>query len=53
MKLPNQMTKPTESRTLNLLAAAQLEAAPADGDTQKLRRFTMTAYTGGAMQLEG
>ncbi|MCS7168072.1 MAG: hypothetical protein RMI91_11950 [Gemmatales bacterium] len=54
MKPPNQMIRPTEERTLNLLAAAvELEAAPADGDAQKLRRCTMTAYTGGAMPLAG
>ncbi|MDW8267188.1 MAG: hypothetical protein RMJ52_17845 [Gemmataceae bacterium] len=54
MKSPNQMTRPTETRTLILLAAAvELEAAPAKGDAPKLRRFTMTAYTGGAMQLAG
>jgi hypothetical protein len=54
MKKPNSKSKPLENRTLNLLAASvELEAAPADGEPQKLRRFTMTAYTGGAMQLAG
>jgi hypothetical protein len=44
---------PPESRAFNLLASAvQLEAAAGEG-TQQLRRFTMTAYTGGAMQLAG
>jgi phage major head subunit gpT-like protein len=36
-----------------LAAAVELEAAPAEGDAQALRRFTMTAYTGGAMPLAG
>lgn len=54
MKKPNSKNPPPENRTLNLLAASvNLEAAPAEGDAQKLRRFTMTAYTGGAMQLAG
>ncbi len=54
MTKPNVPSKPLESRTLNLLAASvELEAAPGDGEAQKLRRFTMTAYTGGAMQLAG
>jgi hypothetical protein len=54
MTKPNVLSKPLESRRLNLLAAAvELEAAPGEGDAQKLRRFTMTAYTGGAMQLAG
>jgi hypothetical protein len=42
-----------ESRAINLLASAvALDAAAGEG-TQQLRRFTMTAYTGGAMQLAG
>lgn len=54
MKKPNSKSKPPENRALNLLAASvELEAAPAEGNAQKLRRFTMTAYTGGAMQLAG
>jgi phage major head subunit gpT-like protein len=48
--------KPRDNR-LNLIATSvELEAA-AEGDAagaaQQLRRFTMTAYTGGAMQLAG
>lgn len=43
-----------EPRQFNLTAAAvQLEAAPAEGQPESLRRFTMTAYTGGPMQLSG
>jgi len=54
MKKPNSKSKPPENPTLNLFAASvELEAAPAEGEAQKLRRFTMTAYTGGAMQLAG
>ncbi len=54
MKKPNSKSKPPENQALNLLASSvELEAAPAEGDTQKLRRFSMTAYTGGAMQLAG
>ncbi|GIW55551.1 MAG: hypothetical protein KatS3mg082_1955 [Nitrospiraceae bacterium] len=54
MTKPNSKNKPPENRALSLLAASvELEAAPAEGDVQKLRRFTMTAYTGGAMQLAG
>lgn len=46
--------RPSHDGRLNLLAeAVTLEAAPSEGDAQKLRRFTMTAYTGGAMQLAG
>jgi len=46
--------RPSPDGRLNLLAeAVTLEAAPTEGDAQKLRRFTMTAYTGGAMQLAG
>jgi len=42
------------SGELNLLAAAvELEAASPDGAGNALRRFTMTAYTGGPMQLVG
>ena len=45
---------PLESRTLNLQATAVvLDAAAPEGQPQSLRRFTMTAYTGGAMQLAG
>jgi phage major head subunit gpT-like protein len=44
--------KPPDNR-LNLVASSvELEAA-GEGDAQQLRRFTMTAYTGGAMQLVG
>ncbi|MGQ0431816.1 MAG: phage major capsid protein [Microthrixaceae bacterium] len=54
MTKPNSKSKPPDNRSLNLLAASvELEAAPAEGEAQKLRRFTMTAYTGGAMQLAG
>ena len=54
MTKPNSKIGPPENRALNLLAASiELEAAPADGEAQRLRRFTMTAYTGGAMQLAG
>jgi hypothetical protein len=54
MSKANSKSKPLENRALNLLAASvELEAAPAEGDAQKLRRFTMAAYTGGAMQLAG
>lgn len=54
MKKPNSKSKPPENQVLNLLATSvELEAAPAEGDAQKLRRFSMTAYTGGAMQLAG
>lgn len=54
MKKPNSKSKPPENRALNLLAASvEVEAAPAEGEAQKLRRFTMTAYTGGAMQIAG
>lgn len=43
-----------EPRQFNLTAAAVLlEAAPAEGQPESLRRFTMTAYTGGPMQLSG
>lgn len=39
---------------LQLLASAvELEAASPEGEAQKLRRFSMTAYTGGPMQLVG
>jgi phage major head subunit gpT-like protein len=42
------------SGELNMLAAAvELEAASPDGAGNALRRFTMTAYTGGPMQLVG
>ncbi len=54
MTKPNVASQPLENRTLNLLAAAvELEAAPGEGEAQQLRRFTMTAYTGGAMPLAG
>lgn len=54
MKKPNSKSRPPENQVLNLLAASvDVEAASAGGDAQKLRRFTMTAYTGGAMQLAG
>jgi len=46
--------KPPEPRELNLVASAvQLDAAAPEGEPQKLRRFSMTAYTGGAMQIAG
>jgi len=46
--------RPSPDGRLNLLAeAVTLEAASGEGDAQKLRRFTMTAYTGAAMQLAG
>lgn len=49
-----QIDAPLEPQMLDLLAAAvELDAAAPEGDPQKLRRFTMTAYTGGAMQLAG
>lgn len=45
---------PPEPNTLDLVASAvQFDAAAPDGEPQTLRRFTMTAYTGGAMQLAG
>lgn len=51
------MTKsnnPPETRQFNLTASSvQLDAAPAEGQPDSLRRFTMTAYTGGPMQLTG
>ncbi|GIW56317.1 MAG: hypothetical protein KatS3mg082_2721 [Nitrospiraceae bacterium] len=54
MTKPSSKNKPPDNRSLNLLAASvEVEAAPAEGDSQKLRRFTMTAYTGGAMPLAG
>ncbi len=54
MTRPNSKNNPPENPELNLLAASvDLEAASAEADAQKLRRFTMTAYTGGAMQLAG
>lgn len=43
-----------ENRQFNLTASSvQLDAASADGQPESLRRFTMTAYTGGPMQLAG
>ncbi|MEX2187559.1 MAG: Mu-like prophage major head subunit gpT family protein [Pirellulales bacterium] len=49
-----QPEKPPEPRELNLLASAvELEAAAPEGEPNKLRRFSMTAYTGGPMQLAG
>ncbi len=43
-----------ETRQFNLTASSvQLDAAAADGQPDSLRRFTMTAYTGGPMQLTG
>src|SRR5688572_13595866 len=49
-----QPDKPLEPRELNLLASAiELEAAAPEGEPNKLRRFSMTAYTGGPMQLAG
>ncbi len=44
----------SEDKLLNLQACSvEFEAAPADGNESTLRRFTMTAYTGGPMQLNG
>ncbi len=44
----------SEDKLLNLQACSvDFEAAPADGNDASLRRFTMTAYTGGPMQLSG
>ena len=44
----------SEDKLLNLQACSvDFEAAPADGNEATLRRFTMTAYTGGPMQLNG
>ena len=44
----------SEDKLLNLHACSvEFEAAPADGNEATLRRFTMTAYTGGPMQLNG
>ena len=44
----------SEVKLLNLQACSvEFEAAPADGNESTLRRFTMTAYTGGPMQLNG
>ncbi|RIK80194.1 MAG: hypothetical protein DCC68_11575 [Planctomycetota bacterium] len=49
-----QLEKPPEPRELNLLASAvELEAAAPESEPNKLRRFSMTAYTGGPMQLAG
>ncbi len=46
--------KPPESQKFQLTASSvQLEAASGDGQPEGLRRFTMTAYTGGPMQLQG
>lgn len=44
--------KPPDNRLDLIATSVELEAA-AEGDAQQLRRFTMTAYTGGAMQLAG
>lgn len=44
--------KPPDNRLDLIASSVELEAA-AEGDAQQLRRFTMTAYTGGAMQLAG
>ena len=44
----------SEDKLLNLQACSvEFEAAPSDGNESTLRRFTMTAYTGGPMQLSG
>ena len=44
----------SEDKLLNLQACSvEFEAAPSDGNETTLRRFTMTAYTGGPMQLTG
>lgn len=44
----------SDDKLLNLQACSvEFEAAPADGNETALRRFTMTAYTGGPMQLNG
>jgi len=48
------MPKLAKLPELNLIAAAlELEAAAPGGESPKERRFSMTAYTGGAMQLAG
>jgi len=53
MPKSNPPAKPPEDGRLSLIASAvQLEAA-AEDEPDKLRRFTMSAYTGGAMQLAG
>jgi hypothetical protein len=54
MTKPNANNAQPEGCVLNLLASAvELEAVSANGDAKALRRFTMTAYTGGAMPLAG
>ncbi len=55
-QLPNELNilAQSEDKLLNLQACSvEFEAAPADGNETTLRRFTMTAYTGGPMQLSG
>lgn len=48
------MTIQSQNRDLNLIAeAVSFEAAPSEGQAPTLRRFTMTAYTGGPMNLAG
>jgi len=48
------MPKLAKLPELNLIAASlELEAAATGAEAPKERRFTMTAYTGGAMQLTG
>jgi hypothetical protein len=54
--LPNELNilAQSEDKLLNLQACSvEFEAAPADGNESTLRRFSMTAYTGGPMQLSG
>ena len=52
--MSKRSTNSAENRQLNLLAeAVQLEAAAGDSQPQSLRRLSMTAYTGGPMQLAG
>lgn len=44
----------TDGRALKLIASSvEMEAAATDAEPKPLRRFTMTAYTGTAMQLAG
>ncbi|MEZ6099987.1 MAG: hypothetical protein R3E01_13545 [Pirellulaceae bacterium] len=53
MPKTKRKTKPPETRELNLVATlVDLEAA-SDEESRELRRFSMTAYTGGQMTLAG
>ncbi len=48
------LTTQYPSKSLDLIAeAVQFEAAPTEDQAPSLRRFTMTAYTGGPMNLSG